>query len=89
MPHRSETRPEIARSEAHRRALRAAVALTLGFAGAASAGCERLTDTYCDVFEHTRSCCQRAPGGHYDEASHRCVYAPPPLGPLVPPAGLA
>lgn len=77
----------IARAQAHRRALRAAAALTLGLAAAATTGgCEQLTDRYCDVFEHTRSCCQRRVGGSYDEASHRCVYAPPPMGPLVPPS---
>lgn len=60
--------------------------LTLGLATPALPGCEAATDAYCDVFESTRMCCDRAPGRHWDEASRTCVVLPPPVGPLVPPA---
>lgn len=74
------------RAAARRRALRTAAAITLGWVSAASSGCEIATDAYCNVFPNTRMCCERAPGGHYDEPTGRCVYAPPPMGPLVPPS---
>lgn len=74
------------RARARRRALGAAAALTLGLATVPLSGCEAATDAYCDVFENTRTCCDRAPGRHWDEASRTCVVLPPPLGPLVPPA---
>jgi hypothetical protein len=74
------------RARARRRALRAAAALTLGLAAAPLTGCEAATDAYCRVFENTQTCCDRAPGRHWEESTHRCITLPPPLGPLVPPA---
>ena len=68
-----------------RRALRAALAVTLGVGMAASvSGCEAVTDAYCGVFENSRFCCEREGWGTWDEATRSCE---PTMieGPFVPP----
>lgn len=74
-----------ARSIARRRALRAAVVVTLGLvAGASAGGCDRVASAGCEVFENNRFCCERAYGA-WDPASRTCVPPIPVPGPFVPP----
>lgn len=73
------------RLRARKRALRAAVVVTLGLATmTATSGCERATDAFCGVFENNRYCCDRHYGA-WDETARVCRPPLPVPGPFVPP----
>ena len=72
------------RSRARDKALRAAVAVTLGLATLGSIGCGRVIDVACETFDQNRYCCDRR-GWNWNESTRTCSGPIVIPGPFVPP----
>lgn len=72
------------RARARDKALRAAVAVTLGLATLGSTGCDRVLDAACETFDQNRYCCERRRWS-WDESTRTCQAPLPVPGPFVPP----